>query len=159
MVVIPRPAVFVGSSAEGLPVVEAIAVNLEHCCEVVPWPTVFGTSEYSLESLETRLDRFDFAILVMTADDITKSRGTVSLAARDNVLLELGIFIGALGRRRTMIVADRSVEIKIPSDLAGINSADFIPPSSGNYCSALSAACFRMKEVIGSLGFRKRLAV
>ena len=43
------------------------------------------------------LDRFDFAILVLTADDLVASRDVLSTAPRDNVLFELGLFMGGLG--------------------------------------------------------------
>lgn len=154
-----QASVFIGSSVEGLPIVDAIVVNLEHSCEVVPWTTMFGPSEYTLEALESSLEGFDFAILVLTADDIVENRGVLSNAPRDNVLLELGLFIGKLGRRRTMIVRDRSIDLKLPSDLAGLTHASYSPHRSGNHRSALSAACVRIKEVITTLGPRQDLAV
>jgi len=48
--------------------------------------------------------RFDFAALVLTADDLTASRQVVSLGPRDNVLFELGLFMGRLGRSRTFVI-------------------------------------------------------
>lgn len=153
----PRPSVFIGSSVEGLPIVDAIVVNLEHTCEVVPWTTLFEPGEFTLESLESSLDDFDFAILIMTADDIVESRGTQTNAPRDNVLIELGLFMGKLGRRRTMIVTDRTIDLKLPSDLAGLTQATYSPHRNGNYRSALGAACVRMKNLIESLGVRERV--
>jgi predicted nucleotide-binding protein len=154
-----QASVFVGSSVEGLPIVEAIVVNLEHTCEVVPWTTLFEPGEFTLESLETNLDRFDFAILVLTGDDIIESRGTLASTPRDNVLIELGLFIGKLGRRRTMIVADRSIDLKLPTDLAGLTHASYSPHRNGNFRSALGAACVRIKDVINSLGLREDVAL
>jgi predicted nucleotide-binding protein len=152
-------SVFVGSSVEGLPIVDAIVVNLEQACEVVPWTTMFDPSEYTLEALESSLDGFDFAILVLTADDRVECRGTLSNAPRDNVLLELGLFIGKLGRRRTIVVTDRSVDLKLPSDLAGLTQANYSPHRNGNFRSALGAACVRIKEVITTLGPRNDMAL
>lgn len=154
-----RPSVFVGSSVEGLPIVEAIVVNLEHTCEVVPWTTMFGPGEYTLEALESNLDGFDFAVLVLTGDDVVGSRGALSNAPRDNVLVELGLFMGKLGRRRTMIVTDRSIDLKLPTDLAGLTHASYSPHRNGNYRAAMGAACVRIKDVITSLGSRNRVVV
>jgi predicted nucleotide-binding protein len=154
-----HPTVFVGSSVESLPIVDAIVVNLEHTCEVVPWTTLFEPGEYTLEALESKLDGFDFAILVLGADDIVASRGVSSNVPRDCVLLELGLFMGKLGHRRTMIVKDRSIDLKLPSDLDGLTCATFAPHRNGNCRSALSAACVRIKDVIGRLGARSGLTV
>jgi predicted nucleotide-binding protein len=152
-------SVFLGSSVEGLPIVDAIVVNLEHACEIIPWTTMFDPSDYTLEALETNLDRFDFAVLVLTADDQIASRGVLASAPRDNVLLELGLFIGKLGRRRTIVVTDRSIDLKLPSDLAGLTLASYSPHRNGSYRSALGAACVRIKEVIETLGTRPNIAV
>jgi hypothetical protein len=145
-----RPSVFIGSSSEGEEIAKAIQVNLDRACEVTLWSQgVFGLSEGTLESLVDKAHTFDFAILVLTPDDMTSSRGKRQQSPRDNVLLELGIFIGVLGRKRTMIVFDRSANIKIPSDLAGVTLADYQRHSSGNLQASLGAACFRIETTIG----------
>lgn len=94
-----RPTVFVGSSAEGLQVAKAVQAELQYCAECVIWSQeVFGLGEGTLESLVKALNRYDFAVLVLTPDDLVTSRGNSAPAPRDNVLLELGMFIGAIGR-------------------------------------------------------------
>src|SRR5438105_3213910 len=135
-----RPRVFIGSSREGLSIAEAIQVNLDHACEVMIWSQgVFGLGEGSLEALVDRLDSFDFAILVLTPDDVTTTRDMTQQSPRDNVLLELGLFIGALGRKRSFIVYDRRRDIKLPSDLAGVTSATFQMHTDGNLQASLGA--------------------
>src|ERR1700689_4099917 len=116
-----RPALFGGSSSEGLRIAEAVQVVLDPICEVELWTQgIFGLTQGTLESLVLALSRFDFALLVLTADDMTLSRGTQQPAARDNVLFELGLFIGALSRDRTFMLYDRTNPPALPSDLAGI---------------------------------------
>ncbi len=39
---------------------------------------------------------------------------------RDNVLFELGLFMGALGREHTFIVHCHDEQLDLPSDLAGV---------------------------------------
>ncbi len=152
-----RPSVFIGSSAEGLPVAQAIQVNLDMACEVVLWSQgVFGLSQGTLESLVPRLETFDFAILIVTPDDMVISRGEVQNAPRDNVLLELGMFIGNIGRERTYIVYDRQANIKIPSDLAGVTAATYQPHSDNNLQAALGAATTQIQGAIAKLGRRQR---
>jgi Predicted nucleotide-binding protein containing TIR-like domain len=152
-----RPSVFIGSSAEGLKIAKTLQILLDHACEVTIWSQgVFGLSEGTLESLVNALDEYDFAILVLTADDLVTSREASITAPRDNVLFELGLFMGGLGRSRTFILYDRTSNLKLPSDLAGVSAATFEPHSSGKLQSALGAAATRMEEQIARLGVRDR---
>lgn len=151
-----RPAVFVGSSSEGLRIAQAIQVCLDPACEVELWTQgIFGLTEGTLESLLLALPRFDFAILVLTADDMVVSRGVEKVSARDNVLFELGLFIGSLGRDRTFILYDRTDPPALPSDLAGLTPATFFPHTSGNLVAALGAACTKIQDVVEKLGIRE----
>lgn len=71
---------------------------LDHDAEVTVWHQgVFGPSGGSLESLVEMAPTFDFAVLVLTPDDVVTKRDKSKNAPRDNVLLELGLFIGILG--------------------------------------------------------------
>ena len=54
-----------------------------------------------------------------------ESRKKKQAAPRDNVIFELGLFMGALGRERTFIVKPRHVDIKIPSDLLGVTFIEY----------------------------------
>jgi predicted nucleotide-binding protein len=121
-----RPSVFVGSSSEGLKIASAIQILLDSSCEVELWTQgVFGLSQGTLESLLSAIYRFDFAIFVLTADDLTIVRNLGKNVARDNVIFELGIFMGSLGRDRTFMLYDRTNKPDLPSDLAGITATTF----------------------------------
>jgi hypothetical protein len=98
------------------------------------------------------LDRFDFAALILTPDDIITSRGDTSDSPRDNVLLELGLFIGRLGRQRTFIVCNRDKNLKLPSDLAGVTMAEYGDRKDNNLQAALSPACTKIRYAIRGLG-------
>lgn len=109
-----RPVIFIGSSKEGLSIAEALLVNLDYAADVVLWSQgVFGLSAGTLESLVKKLSDFDFAILVLTPDDVAITSGEAKQLPRDNVLLELGLFMGSLGRDRCFIVYDRSNQMKL----------------------------------------------
>jgi hypothetical protein len=152
-----RPSVFIGSSTEGHEVAAAIQVNLDRACEVVLWSQgVFGLSEGTLETLVDKAEDFDFAILALTPDDMVRSRGKTQQIPRDNVLLELGLFIGVLGRKRTFIVFDRTANIKLPSDMAGVTLAGYQPHSTGNLRSSVGACCTELTTAIKELGLRPR---
>ena len=142
-----RPRVFIGSSGEGKGIADAIQVNLDKSCEVEIWSQgVFGLSRGNLESLSLALNGFDFAILVLTADDLVAKRDVAKPAARDNVIFEAGFFLGGLGRGRTFMVYDRTNPPDLPSDLAGITCANSTPAPTGppRLTTPWSPALFRI---------------
>jgi predicted nucleotide-binding protein len=60
-----------------------------------------------------------FAVVLLTPDDFGgKKAGTPQPRARQNVVLELGYFIGRLGRER--VCALKRDDVEIPSDVAGV---------------------------------------
>ena len=56
---------------------------------------VFDLSSGTLESLVAAIDDYDFATLVLTPDDLLEKRDVTGRCPRDNVLFELGLFMGA----------------------------------------------------------------
>ena len=149
-----RPSVYIGSSKEGLDIARAIQVQLEQDCELTVWSEgMFGLSLGTLEALVNSLERFDFAVLVLTPDDVVISRDAVASTPRDNVMFELGLFMGRLGRSRTFIVCSRETTLKIPSDLAGVGVAGYTTPGpDGNLISALGVPCTHIRAAIRDLG-------
>ena len=62
-----------------------------------------------------------YAVILLTGDDLGASRSSpndLQPRARQNVLLELGYFLGTLGR--THVCALREEGVEIPSDLSGV---------------------------------------
>lgn len=150
-----RASVFIGSSAEGIGIANAIQQNIDYECDATVWSQgVFGLSGGTLESLVERVDEFDFAVLVLTPDDLVDSRKKMHAAPRDNVLFELGLFVGSIGRKRTFIVHDRSESLKLPSDLAGVTPTTYQLHASGNLRASLGAASTEMLTAIKSQGLR-----
>ncbi len=90
--------VFIGSSSEGLRVAHCISNHLKCVATTKVWDSdIFRLSHGTLETLVDELDRYDFAILVLTPDDDLESRNQVFQSPRDNVLFECGLFMGRLG--------------------------------------------------------------
>lgn len=148
-----RPRVFIGSSSEGLPYAEMLQLGLDHCAEVTVWSQgVFGLSGGTLEDLVKAGGRFDYAVLVLTPDDLTQVRGVVGSSPRDNVIFELGFFMGALGRARTFIVYSRDDNLALPSDLAGVTAATYAKRADNNMQAMLGPACTQIKHAIAFVG-------
>lgn len=73
-----------------------------------------------IEKLEREAEPCGFAIVIYTGDDEGREVGAteLTLRARENVVLELGYFIGKLGRDNVTILHDEAV--KVPSDFQGV---------------------------------------
>jgi Predicted nucleotide-binding protein containing TIR-like domain len=148
--------VFIASASEGLDVAHAVrnALRNNELFQPIVWNEgSFKPSMTFIEALEAELSRCDFAILTLTGDDQLVSRGRQSMAPRDNVLFELGLFMGTLGRERTYFVCDREQYLKIPTDLLGVNPASYARQAGQDLSEALTLACAsiaeRMKELDG----------
>ena len=149
-----NPSLFIGSSSEGLEFARAVRFLLAQDAEVTVWKEgFFGLGSTYIETLMNSLPRFDFAILVFTPDDLVDSREVAAFGARDNVIFELGLFMGRLGRERTFILYQTDAGLKIPTDLSGVTMATYEwPRTNGNYRAAVGAACDSIREVIRALG-------
>ena len=108
---------------------------------------VFRPSLTTIEGLAAAADGSDFAVLVLGADDFTTSRGATKLAPRDNVILELGWFMGAIGRERTYVIKPQKADLKLPTDLLGVTMLSY-DSSLKNLRTAIREAC---KEVAGCI--------
>ncbi len=115
---------------------------------------VFELGGDALGSLLSAAARFDFGVFVMTADDQVTKRGEVSMAPRDNVILELGLFLGSVGRDRSIIVLERA-DVAVPSDLAGITVAHFRRRDPRNARAEIGPAATLIKERVTALGIKE----
>lgn len=170
-----KPFVFIGSSREGLAVANAIkaAIEDDHT-EVRVWTDgVFGASETTIESLEQAVRSSDIAVLVFSADDKLHSRGETHIVPRDNVIFELGLFMGALGRHRAFVVRPRTglraalsgvvgklldwfgpkaLTMKVPTDLLGVTLLTYEEGEPETLASRLAPACEELKRAKSRLG-------
>lgn len=148
----PKPLIFVGSSTEGLNVARAIQVNLRDVSEVVVWDQgPFALSKTYIESLEEQLSHADFAVFVLTADDIVFARNRSSNAPRDNVLIETGLFMGRKGRGRTFLVCEGGADIKVPSDLEGVALATYQASDRTGPEAWVGPACTQIRRAMESI--------
>jgi hypothetical protein len=149
-----KPRVFIGSSGEGLPIARAVFSAMAHATEPTLWTNnVFRPGRYPLEELERQLRRHAFAIMVATPDDDLFKKGEMSETLRDNLLVEFGLFAGAIGRRRTFFVCPDAPELALPSDLAGIiiyayYDARRAARGAGDLAAAVEVPCQQVSEVI-----------
>ena len=95
-----------------------------------------------IEKFETNAYDVSFAVVIVTPDDVGRAKSETDLKprARQNVILELGYFMGKLGRSRVCALCSENIEE--PSDVTGVV---YIPlDASGGWkiqlCRELQAA-------------------
>nr|WP_315468142.1 nucleotide-binding protein [uncultured Undibacterium sp.] len=145
-----KPKVFVASSVEGLDVAYPLQVNLQHDADITVWSQgVFSLSVTPLDSISEALNSSDFGIFVFSPDDETRMRGEVSDTVRDNVIFELGLFIGKLGKRRCFIVMPDNVNFHIPTDLVGVTPAKYSGSrDKAEIAATLGPACHEIRTAM-----------
>jgi predicted nucleotide-binding protein len=150
-----KPRLFLGSASEDLKFAYAAQANLEHCAQVTVWNQgVFQISRTTMESLVSVLKEADFGLFLFTPNDVAIIRSSEKQVVRDNVLFELGLFIGGLGRERSFIILPAGYgNLNLPTDLLGVNAAKFdANRGDKNWRAALGPACYEVQLQIERLG-------
>ena len=153
-----KARVFIASSCEGLDIAYVIQELLESSADCTVWDQgVFVPSSYTLVDLVTISRESDYGIFVFSFDDIVNLRNDNYKVTRDNVILELGLFIGELSRERCfIIVPSETKDFHIPTDLAGLEPLKYISNrKDGNLEAALGPCANKIKKSIQKYGYHK----
>ncbi|MBW4889117.1 nucleotide-binding protein [Mucilaginibacter sp. HMF5004] len=146
-----KPELFIGSSVEGLSVVNALTEKLHHRFNITSWDSgVFNISGNTLDDLLIQLKKSDFAIFVFTPDDKSIIRETEHSTVRDNVLYELGLYTGKLGRKNTFYLKPDKMpsDFHLPTDLIGVTAGSYDSTRTDNLVAALSPFCSQLQRQI-----------
>lgn len=151
-----RPQIFIGSSSEGLPEADGLFARLSLYPEFVtrPWTVgVFRASNFPLDDLLRVAQGSDFAVMMFGPDDTTTSRRKRQKSPRDNVVLEYGLYVGALGsRERVFIVTPQGAPIKLPSDINGLTRLTYDPTKPLD--TELARVAMEIRDIVNRLGPR-----
>ncbi len=151
-----KPKIFIGSSSERLNIAYALQENLDYDAQITVWTQgIFQLSSNSLDDLIMALDNFNFAIFVFHPDDITKIRQKTTQTIRDNLILELGLFIGRLGKERVyFLIPNDAPELHLPTDLLGVKPGTYDNNrDDGNLKASLGPFCNQVRERIKNFVF------
>lgn len=154
-----NPRLFIISSKESLEVAQTLQVGLEHVSLPTVWTDgVFFAGGFALEALEKQVATADYAVAIAQPDDIVQTRGREHKTLRDNVLFELGLFMGKLGRLRSILIHPRVDGLHLPSDLHGLNTIAYqIPDKPEDLAARLGPACTKISQIIKAHGVLKLL--
>lgn len=88
-------------------------------------PTILGDEPNKtftiIEKFENQSQGIDLVFVLLTPDDkVITDKGETKYQARQNVIFELGYFIGKIGREKGNIIVCYKDGVEIPSDLAGV---------------------------------------
>ena len=148
------PMVFIGSSSEALQEATHVSQVLgRHDMTCKLWTQgVFQLSRTTIEELIRASNECDFAVLFLTPDDMTASRGKKKASPRDNVVFELGLFMGALGRDRTYVIIPRGADLKLPTDLLGVVHAPYDSGATRSLSLRLRQVSRLLRQRMDALG-------
>jgi predicted ATPase len=146
-----KPLLFIGSSTEKSPVMDEIARQLRKDADIRPWTNIFALTQPYFTSLMKQAGEADFGVFVFAPDDVTTLRQRQVATVRDNVVFELGLFLGKLGPEHCVVVSPRPKKqakepTHFPTDLAGVKFAEYrtgIPLSK-----ALQPICSQIRAVL-----------
>lgn len=144
--------IFIGCSKKERQLAETAKLILSSDFEVTIWDDTlwetdteaFKLNDSILEGLLRSTLQFDFAVMIGTTDDIVEKKGETVLQARDNVLFELGLFIGRMGLRNCAFIVDRKLDIM--EDLKGIVLSKFDAENDSSFKSAVEKVKHSFKE-------------
>lgn len=149
------PRAFIGCSSESLDVAESIMPNLENWCYPELWShSFFILSKTNIENLEHNLPKFDFAIFLLTPDDVSIIRKEKIHTPRDNLIFEVGMAIGIFGRPKTFLILPKNCNLRLPTDILGVTYAEYNQDHPNNE-AALSTACKKVRQAIDNAPFFK----
>ena len=130
------PIIFVGSSREAEEIDRQVRSIIEDLGgKAISWRKISRPGDNMVDVLIKLASSIDGALLIATPDDPTICRSIDSMSPRDNIILELGIFISQLGKHRTGIVHVVSPSqslASLPSNLHGLTTIKYYPDKPGN---------------------------
>jgi hypothetical protein len=153
---VDKAKVFIASSSRTLVLAEKLRDQLStKYCNPVLWSEQ-GRNAVGLtiiELMEGEAKRYDFAVIILSKDDVLSSGSSQVSKARDNCVFEAWLFISAIGRRRCFLVNSVN-QTDLPSDLGGVISIPFQEPTNlrdREACAnAVTQVAAQLKDIVQS---------
>jgi hypothetical protein len=147
--------IFIGSSSEGIKIANQVKdqINLElgDWIECETWDNggVFSLNQGTLESLVKASRKYDYGIMLASKDDILVKRMKIFSVMRDNVLFEMGLFLGSLGLQRAFLITHDKTSL--PSDFNGVTVVKY---NDKNICDKIANVISEIKKTKESFNLK-----
>jgi Predicted nucleotide-binding protein containing TIR-like domain len=147
-----KPKVFIASSSKALDYATAIKNHINNDCEAYVWRDVEDYPSKTITDWVFNLaSNYDFGIFVFSNDDTATIDNEEQEIVRDNVLFELGLFVGRLGFERCNLLRPNIKNFRLPSDLNGVFEKKFDIPERKEFqliSSELRVPCAKINDEI-----------
>jgi len=159
-----KPKIFIGSTVEGLELADAVQQNLEHVADTTIWNQgIFSLSGNTLDDLLNSLNEYDYGIFIFKPDDKSTIREEEYNTIRDNVIFELGLYFGRLGRKKVFYLIPRNYpKLHLPTDLGGVTAGTYDYERlqrDGNTQAIVGSFCTEIKKSLKSIPIAKRVGI
>lgn len=122
------PKVIVFSSSERKSVRDRLINALKDVCIATSWDKgFFPISQTAYSAFQHLANQYDFAIIILSPDDMVKCRGKAYMQPRDNLLFELGVSF-QFPQKRIIIFSHE--DCRIPGDIDGFQRIVWTDPMS-----------------------------
>lgn len=141
-----KPKIFIGSSEAGYQTAEKVKSYLLNVGDCFLWKErdVWEPNRSTFDNLLRMGSYFDFGVFVATADDLTLTNDNLVIEPRDNVILEMSLFLGSMGRDKSFLLVEKG--IKLPSDFSGIYMPRFDKADDDSIKNACEEYATRIEE-------------
>ena len=147
-----KPTVFIACSSEASLHAEAVNLQLAEEMQSELWTNAFDLSSITITQIIKKTKESDYAVFIFHPDDQVFIRSVEYNSVRDNVVLELGLFIGSLGLDKCFILIPKSTDrsFRLPSDLLGVTVSHY-DVQDENILRAITPSCTKIKFAIKNL--------
>lgn len=143
-----RPKVYIAHSKEASKLARSLIRELHSYAECLIDENAFKRGVSFVDNVLAIARTFDFAVVLLTPDDVVTSRGVQSFAPRDNLLFEAGLFYGLMGPERTFLLVPRNCsEFKLPTNIGGITFVHY-DHNFQNCDDAIRGASIQISDIL-----------
>jgi Predicted nucleotide-binding protein containing TIR-like domain len=141
-----KPKLFIGSSSSGYQVAKEVRDCMSSKADCFLWKEagVWEPNRSTFDNLLRMSNYFDFGVFVATSDDLTMINDKLVIEPRDNVILEMALFLGSIGRDKSFLLVERGVHL--PSDFEGIYMPRFTRDQQGSVREACHELISKIEE-------------
>ena len=153
-----QPKILIFSAEEGKPIANALKGVLKSDVEVIVWDDTLLSENPKgyIDAMLLSIPEFSFAIIVLTPVDSHIKRQSLGVAAREDLIFEIGVSLGLLGSARILVAGDTLTGNM--AALKGIKTFVFDTTSSDeNYFDNIHTACSQIRDYIKQQERRQEL--